>query len=480
MSRPPNQPNRPARPPYNGAQGRSRPPATEGSNPSPRPRPRANPGVAKLQPDSLAWAIKTAATCVTDVVAFGRSLTTVLAGLRQQVLPANAVRAQAVDLTYATLRRFSRGDVALSLLLDRPTAEDELRSLLRVALCWLEMHPEKSHVGVDQAVEAAATLSGGRYRGFVNAILRRALRERATLDAAIAADAEARFQHPAWWLQRLQADWPDQWQAIVDGGNRKPPMGLRVNQLHAGTHTYRQQLVDAGIALASAQPDDPPTAILLEQPQPAETLPGFPQGFVSVQDLGAQQAASLLAVAPGMRVLDACAAPGGKAAHLLESAAIELTAVESDPDRCAALTRALDAGRFPPDRTINVICADATQTQATWAKRPFDAILLDAPCSGSGVVGRHPDAKWLRRPEDIDALGRTQSRLLRALWPLLKPGGHLLYGTCSVFAQENQQQIERFLQEIKDARLQRQLQLAPDARHDGFYYALLCKEAAAQ
>lgn len=477
MSRTPNQPNRPSRPPYQGAHGRPRTPAAGNSNPGHRPRVRANPSVAKLQPDSLAWAIKTAATCVTDVVAFGRSLTTVLAGLRQQVLPANAVRAQAIDLTYASLRRYRRSDVELSLLLDRPTAEDELRSLLRVALCWLEMHPEKSHVGVDQAVEAAATLSGGRYRGFVNAILRRALRERAALDAAIAADVEARFQHPAWWLQRLQADWPDQWQAIVDGGNRKPPMGLRVNHLRAETHTYRQQLVDAGIAVAGTCPNDASTAILLEQPRPAETLPGFAQGLVAVQDLGAQQASTLLAVKPGMRVLDACAAPGGKAAHLLESAAIELTAVEADAERCEALARALEPTRFPADRTINVICADATETRAAWAKRPFDAILLDAPCSGSGVAGRHPDAKWLRRDEDIDALARTQSRLLRSLWPLLKPGGQLLYGTCSVFAQENQQQIERFLHETQDARLQRQVQLAPDARHDGFYYALLCKEA---
>ena len=480
MSRTPNPPNRPPRPPYKAAPGRSRASGTAGSRPGDRPRAQAKPSVAKLQPDSLAWAIKTAATCVTDVVAFGRSLTTVLADLRQQVLPANAVRAQAIDQTYATLRRYWRGDVELSLLLDRPTAEDELRSLLRVALCWLEMHPEKSHVGVDQAVEAAATLSGGRYRGFVNAILRRALREREALDAAIAEDGEARYQHPAWWLQRLQADWPEQWQAIVDGGNRKPPMGLRVNQLRSTADAYRQQLREADIAMADAVADDAPTAILLAQPQPAETLPGFPQGLVAVQDLGAQQAAKLLAVQPGMRVLDACAAPGGKAAHLLETAAIELTAVESDPERCAALTRALEPARFPPDRTINVICADAAEMHAAWAKRPFDAILLDAPCSGSGVSGRHPDAKWLRRAEDVDALARTQSRLLRALWPLLKPGGHLLYGTCSVFAQENQQQIERFLRETTDARLQQQVQLIPDARHDGFYYALLRKEATSQ
>ena len=477
MSRTPNQPNRPSRPPYKGAQGRLRTPVTDGSSSSHRPRVQANPGIVTLQPDSLAWAIKTAATCVTDVIAFGRSLTTVLAELRQQVLPPNAVRAQAIDLTYATLRRYRRADVELSILLDRPTAEDELRSLLRVALCWLEMHPEKSHVGVDQAVEAAATLSGGRYRGFVNAILRRALRERAALDAAIVADDEADWQYPTWWLQRLKTDWPDTWETIAAGGNRKPPMGLRVNRLQTDTAAYRQQLLDAGIAIASAHPNDAPTAILLAQPQAADTLPGFALGLVAVQDLGAQQAATLLAVKPGMRVLDACAAPGGKAAHILETAAVELTAVEADPERCAALTQALDPARFPVDRTINVICADATETHAAWAKRPFDAILLDAPCSGSGVAGRHPDAKWLRRDEDIDALARTQSRLLRSLWPLLKPGGQLLYGTCSVFAQENEQQIERFLHQTPDARLQQQVQLAPDTRHDGFYYALLCKEA---
>lgn len=422
--------------------------------------------------------MKTAANCVTDVVAFGRSLTPVLTHLRQQELPPNAVRAQAIDLTYATLRRYRRADVELSLLLDRPTAEDELRNLLRVALCWLEMHPEKAHVGVDQAVEAAATLSGGRYRGFVNAILRRALRERAQLDAAIAADEEALHQHPSWWLQRLKTDLPDAWQSVVAGGNRKPPMGLRVNRLHTNPASYRQQLRDAGVVMQPALPEDGDDAILLSQPQAAETLPGFMQGAVSVQDLGAQQAARLLDVQPGMRVLDACAAPGGKAAHLLVSAAIELTAVEADRDRCVAMTHALNSARFPADRSINIVCADAGETNAAWAKRPFDAILLDAPCSGSGVAGRHPDAKWLRRDEDIYALARLQKRLLKALWPLLKPGGRLLYGTCSVFALENQQQIQHFLQHTPDARLLQQMHLLPDARHDGFFYALLTREPA--
>ena len=420
--------------------------------------------------------MKTAAGCVTEVVAFGRSLTMVLAHLRQQQLPDNAVRSQAIDLTYATLRRYGRAEVELSHLLDRPTAEDELRNLLRVALCWLEMHPEKAHVGVDQAVEAAATLSGGRYRGFVNAILRRALRERAQLDAAIAADDEAQYQHPAWWLRRLKADWPDAWPAIVAGGNRKPPMGLRVNRLHTDVAAYTRTLADAGVAMAAEISDTGPDAILLAQPQAAESLPGFAAGDVAVQDLGAQQAALLLDVQPGMRVLDACAAPGGKAAHLLESAPIDLTAIEIDPVRCASLERALDPTRFPADRNIHVVCADAGRP-GDWAKRAFDAILLDAPCSGSGVAGRHPDAKWLRRDEDIPALARTQRYLLKALWPLLKPGGRLLYGTCSLFTQENRWQIDAFLQAMPDARLVTERRLIPDASHDGFYYALLEKRA---
>lgn len=475
MSRPPHRSHTESKPPRKAAHGAYRARDTDRAQSSVQ---RSRPAVATLQPDSLAWAMKTAAHCVTDVVAFGRSLTPVLTHLRQQELPPNAVRAQAIDLTYATLRRYRRADVELSLLLDRPTAEDELRSLLRVALCWLEMHPEKAHVGVDQAVEAAVTLSGGRYRGFVNAILRRALRERAQLDAAIASDEEALHQHPSWWLQRLKADWPDAWQSVVAGGNRKPPMGLRVNRLHTNPASYRQQLRDAGVAMQPALPEDGDDAILLSLPQAAETLPGFMQGAVSVQDLGAQQTARLLDVQPGMRVLDACAAPGGKAAHLLASAAIELTAVEADRDRCVALTHALNPARFPDDRSINIVCADAGETNAAWAKRPFDAILLDAPCSGSGVAGRHPDAKWLRRDEDIYALARLQKRLLKALWPLLKPGGRLLYGTCSVFALENQQQIQRFLQHTPDARLLQQMHLLPDARHDGFFYALLTREPA--
>ncbi len=449
-----------------------------GSSPTRHPAPRPAPRAPKtLAPDSLAWAMQTAAACVTEVIAFGRSLTVVLSELRQRDLPPNAVRAQAIDLAYATLRRYRRADVELSVLLDRPTAEDELRNLLRVALCWLEMHPDRAHVGVDQAVEAAAMLSGGRYRGFVNAILRRALRERASLDQTIACDAEATWQHPQWWLNRLQEDWPEQWQAIAAGGNRKPPMGLRVNSLVTTPDTYAAQLAAAEIALQDRMPEDGPDALLLAQPRPAETLPGFAAGLVSIQDIGAQQAARLLNVQPGMRVLDACAAPGGKAVHLLQSAAISLTAVEVDRERCAALTRALDPARFPPDRAVQIICADAAEPVASWAKRPFDAILLDAPCSGSGVAGRHPDAKWLRRDEDIYALARTQKRLLKAMWSLLKPGGRLLYGTCSVFALENQQQIARFLEQHPDAQLVLQQHLLPDARHDGFFYALLSKHA---
>jgi 16S rRNA (cytosine967-C5)-methyltransferase len=432
-------------------------------------------GTKSLATDSLAWAMQTAAACVTDVVAFGRSLTVVLAALRQRDLPANTVRAQAIDLAYATLRRYRRADVELSILLDRPTAEDELRSLLRVALCWLEMHPEKAHVGVDQAVEAAATLSGGRYRGFVNAILRRALRERSLLNKAVAADAEANWLHPAWWLDRLAKDWPDAWETIVAGGNRKPPMGLRVNQLIATTDTYVELLKDANIELRHRVPEEGTQALLLDQPQPADSLPGYSQGLVIVQDIGAQQAARILDVQPGMRVLDACAAPGGKALHLLQSAPIDLIAIEADAERCAVLERTLAQAFLPGDRSVQVICADAADTQASWAQRPFDAILLDAPCSGSGVAGRHPDAKWLRRDDDIYALARVQKKLLKALWPLLKPGGRMLYGTCSVFAQENELQIKTFVEQTPDAECVNRVNFLPDERHDGFFYALLSK-----
>jgi len=435
-------------------------------------------GTKSLATDSLAWAMQTAAACVTEVVAFGRSLTVVLAVLRQRDLPAHTVRAQAIDLAYATLRRYQRADVELSMLLDRPTAEDELRSLLRVALCWLEMHPDKAHVGVDQAVEAAATLSGGRYRGFVNAILRRALRERSSLDNAIAADAEAHWQHPAWWLDRLAKDWPDAWENIVAGGNRKPPMGLRVNQLLTTTDTYVQLLKDANIELKHSAAEEGTQALLLKQPQPADSLPGYKQGLVIVQDIGAQQAARILDIQPGMRVLDACAAPGGKSLHLLQSAPIDLVALDADPERCAVLERTLANGFLPGNRSVQVICADAADTRASWAKRPFDAILLDAPCSGSGVAGRHPDAKWLRREDDIYALARVQKKLLKALWPLLKPGGRMLYGTCSVFSQENELQIKTFIAQTPDAECLNRVHWLPSERHDGFFYALLSKRAA--
>ncbi|MEP7058962.1 MAG: 16S rRNA (cytosine(967)-C(5))-methyltransferase RsmB, partial [Caldimonas sp.] len=277
---------------------------------------------------------------------------------------------------------------------------------------------------------------------FANAVLRRFLRERDTLVAATAADPVALYNHPLWWIERLRRDWPDDWRAIADADNLHPPMTLRVNVRRASTLAYLERLsghgIDARLLDGCAQ------AIRLDRPCPVDRLPGFFDGDVSVQDAAAQLAAPLLAahLSAGARVLDACAAPGGKTAHLLELGAFALLALDRDVARLARVDETLARLGLH----AGTVAADAAEPAAWWDGRPFDAILIDAPCSASGIVRRHPDARWLRRAGDIDALARTQARLLDALWPLLAPGGRLLYCTCSVFKAEGREQIDAFLQ----------------------------------
>ncbi len=425
---------------------------------------RPTPPPAPLPADSLAYALLLAARSVTAVIG-GSNLPEALAA---HVREAAATRAAVQELAYGALRRYGQGDALLARLIERPLAKVEPRALLLCALHRLETRPEAQHTVVDQAVEAAGHLARGAFRGLVNGVLRNYLRRRDELLAALdAAGDEARHWHPAWWLARLRAAYPDAWEGIAAAGNGLPPMALRVNRRRGTRDDYLARLVAAGIG-ARAVGD---VGILLDRPQPVDALPGFFDGLASVQDAGAQRAAGLLDLAAGQRVLDACAAPGGKAAHILETADVALTALEADARRAGRIGETLD--RLGLAAAVRV--ADARDVDAWWDGRPFDRILADVPCSASGVVRRHPDAKWLRREADIAGFARTQRQILDALWPTLAPGGKLLYATCSVFPQENGELVARFVASATQATLLAEERLLPQGDHDGFYYALLQK-----
>jgi 16S rRNA (cytosine967-C5)-methyltransferase len=306
------------------------------------------------------------------------------------------------------------------------------------------------HTLVDQAV-AAARERHAPAAGFINAVLRRFIRERATLVAAVEQSPLGAWNHPPWWIERLRHDWPAHWQALLAAANRRPPMTLRVNARRSTGAAYLQHLADAGRpAWLLPDPALAGQAVQLAEPCPVNQLPGFAEGEVSVQDESAQRAASLVLgdgdhrLAAGARVLDACAAPGGKTAQLLERADLDLLALDSDPERLPLIHDTLRRLRL----RATVRAADARQPAQWWDGRPFDAILLDAPCSASGIVRRHPDIRWLRRPDDVSALARVQADLLAALWPLLRPGGRLVYAVCSIFKAEGEQRIDAFLQRL--------------------------------
>ncbi len=419
--------------------------------------------MSRLPFNSLAYALLQAARIDAAVFA-GQSLAD---GLLGRVDP--TARPAVQDLVYGSLRAYGRGDFFLSRLLDRPLAVDEVRALLLVAIYRIETRPEAVHTVVDQAVFAAGEVVGGKFRGLVNGVLRNFLRQQEALSAAVAADPVASAQHPEWWLAQLQAAYPVAWQDIVAAGNMPPPMGLRVNLRQTTRDDYLARLQAAGIA---AKPVGQ-CALALARPVAVESLPDFAQGAASVQDPGAQVAAELLDPAPGSRVLDACAAPGGKTAHLLERADLDLLALDLKAARCRRIEENL--ARLQLRATVKV--ADCAKLNQWWDGQPFDAVLADVPCTASGVVRRNPDAKWLRRVEDIASFATAQARILDALWQVVRPGGKLLYATCSVFPAENGEQISRFMERQPQALRCKEEQLLPGADHDGFFYCLLEKRA---
>lgn len=386
-----------------------------------------------------------------------------------------AQKAALKDLSFGALRFHGRLSAILAELAHKPIADLGLQHLLRVALYQLYYGKTAPHAVVDNAVQAARKLNP-RAAGLANAILRNALREREQLWAKTDAAATARYNHPSWWIAELRDQYGASADAVLEAGNQHPPMTLRVNQRKTTVAAYLRRLAEAGMDAKQIGP----MALLLEKPVSVDNLPGFFEGEVSVQDAGAQWAAPLLDVHDGMRVLDACAAPGGKSAHILELSRAEMLALDIDAHRLGRIAENLQ--RLNLSASLKV--GDAAQPQDWWDGKPFQRILADLPCSASGVVRRHPDIKWLRRPEDVAGFAAKQAGILSALWQLLAQDGKLLYATCSVFGQENGQVITQFLAAHPDAQSLplalpefSQGQLLPNEQHDGFYYALLHKVA---
>ena len=416
----------------------------------------------------------------------GRNLNQMLSTLLQTMPDmAPQQRGALQDLSYGTLRFYGQLLRVLNQLLHKPVQDEQLRCLLLVALYQLQYSKAAPYAVVDHAVRAVRKRNAAA-SGLVNAVLRNFLRNRDALLKIAASNEESRYSYPQWWIDAVKAPYGKQAEAILLAGNQHPPMTLRVNRKRTTPADYMALLLQHDIQSSLIEP----CAVLLKHPVPVDELPGFSDGMVSVQDAGAQYAAHLLDVHDGMHVLDACAAPGGKSAHLLELAQLDLLALDKDEQRLERVRENIKRLHLH----ARLQHGDAAQPGGWWDGRPFQRILADVPCSASGVVRRHPDIKWLRRPSDIEGFAQQQLHILLVLWRLLARDGKLLYVTCSIFARENQQVISEFLQQHDDAR---QLplsapdkniapnltatpelnegQLLPNGQHDGFFYALLHK-----
>ncbi len=423
-----------------------------------------------------------AVTILTRVVRDGQSLSSLLPHSLDSLPPER--RALAQELCYGTLRWWPRLEAMLRQLMDKPlkAKEIEVKCLLLLGLYQLAYMEIPPHAAVSETVAVSLLLRKNWARGLVNAVLRRFQREQQPLETKLEQDPAASTAHPTWLLELLQQAWPEVWATIVEANNQRPPMTLRNNRSYQERQAYLQELEQAGLP-ASPSPHSP-DALTLERPVAVEQLPGFLEGRVSVQDAAAQLAATLVAPEPGMRILDACAAPGGKTGHLLEICSeIELFALDIEESRLERVKQNLDRLGLE----AKLIAADAARPEQWWDGKPFDRILLDAPCSATGVIRRHPDIKLLRRDSDIRQLVSLQRTILDKLWPLLRPGGVLVYATCSVLPQENSEQLANFLARQDDA-IEEPLQgewgqpqdvgrqiLPNQDRMDGFYYARIKK-----
>ena len=434
------------------------------------------------------WRQLQVTAAVVQAVRAGRSLTAELASVTPELRP--GVQA----LTFQVMRQLGRAMALRERLASKapPPAADALLCTA-LALSWQgDDAAYPVHTLVNQAVEAARQQRQTQAQsGFINGCLRRFLREREALVAETDSDPQARWNHPRWWVTRVQDEYPEDWQKLLDMAQQPAPMSLRVDPRHHSVADYQAQLLDMGL---TAQPVGA-SGLQLERAVPVHQLPGFAQGHVSVQDAAAQVAAPLLLqgreAGQAWRILDACAAPGGKTGHLLACYPnAQVLALDVDAERCQRIAENLQRLGAQNEARAEVRAADAAQPAQWWDGVAFDAILLDAPCTASGIVRRHPDVRWLRRPGDSAQLAQTQARLLKALWPLLSPGGRLLYCTCSVFRSEGEDTVQAFLQHNTDARmLPSPGHLIPGkiptglpvehnalGEHDGFYYALLEKD----
>ncbi|MEN8204765.1 MAG: 16S rRNA (cytosine(967)-C(5))-methyltransferase RsmB [Pseudomonadota bacterium] len=425
-----------------------------------------------------------AARVLVRVTFGGRSLADALPDEVKSVTDARQ-RALVQELSYGTLRWYYRLDALLQQLLQKPLKQRDadVHCLLLTGLYQLTQLAMPQRVAVNETVKATEALKKPWARGLVNAVLRNYQRRAASLDETVVSDDVAKYAHPYWLIEQLQHDWPDDWEAILTANNARPPFSLRVNQRRVTRDEYLDEL-NAG-SIEAVPLAHVATGLMLIKPVPVESLPGFSEGMVSVQDGAAQLAVGLLGLAAGLRVLDACAAPGGKMAHILEAGPeiTGLTAIDIDGRRLQRIEENL----VRLSLQAQLLEGDAGKPSVWWDGQLYDRILLDVPCSATGVIRRHPDIKMLRKPEDVATLVSRQASLLQALWPLLAPGGMLLYCTCSVLSAENSGQIARFLNMQADAEevpisaawgrgCQHGRQILPGENDmDGFYFACLRK-----
>ena len=388
------------------------------------------------------------ATYAVGKVLAGASLTVVLKELwRTHHALSDQQRGAIKDISYGVLRFYGQLDTLLNLLLKKPLKKQDIRCLLLVGLYQLQYSKAASYAVVNHAVSASLNLSYGKgAKGLINAVLREFIRQQETLLIAASKKEVGKYSHPQWWIDKLRGQYPKDYSAVLASNNQRPPMALRVNQSKIGILEYLSQLNDHNLSAQIVWNN----ALILEHPVTVEKLPGFTAGMVSVQDAGAQLAAPFLDAHDGMRVLDACAAPGGKSGHLLELADIDLTALDNSPARLALVKQNFTRLNF---KKYRIVCGDASNLPEWWDGKLFDRILADVPCSASGVVRRHPDIKWLRRPSDIIQFISIQQKILNALWQTLARDGKLLYVTCSVFFEENKLQVEEFLLQHSDAKI---------------------------
>ncbi len=437
----------------------------------------------------------TAAKILMQIITYRHSLTTCLAKMdlvfRGGEMPVDAMHCQKnlmKELCFGVCRWYFRLSILANKLLEKPLKkkDQDIYLLILLGLYQLLYLNLPQHVAVSETVEAAKLFKKPWASKLINGVLRNFLRRQEQLLSIAESNLIGHFAHPQWMIALFKTAYPEQWQSMLTANNQRPPLCLRINLQKITVHDYLKELADKNIMAHFVA--DSPTALILEQAQDIKKLPGFQQGYFSVQDSSAQFAASLLQLKPGQRVLDACAAPGGKTAHILETEPdlAQLVAVDKEEERVKKIRENLHRLQLP--NIVQYVAADAQQTKLWWDGKHFARILIDAPCSGSGVIRRHPDIKLLRQPEDIFSLAEQQYALLTALWPLLEPGGILVYATCSVFPQENELLMQRFLDAQDNSQelpiteswgifksVGRQI-VTGDNNRDGFYYARVVKK----